>query len=82
MPTTRIYNVECECGEETMVAITHWAATRYEPPDGETSPEECPNCGRSFVDGEDTNGQTWSEVEPDPDIYEDDRYEERWEPRW
>lgn len=76
---TTVYDVECECGEETTVAVTYWPATRTDPADGETSPEECPKCGATFVDFD--KAQVWVEREPDPDIYEDDRHD-RWEPRW
>lgn len=68
MPHTEVYDVTCsECGAETAVAVTHWPATRYDPPDGETNPEECPKCGHFFGDDD-----RWQEAEPpEPDPYYD-----------
>lgn len=71
MPTTTVYEVTCSgCETETTVAMTYWPATRWDPPDGETSPEECPKCGRPFDDSD-----SWSESEP-PEP-ERDYFEER-----
>ena len=52
-------------------ALAFWlsgCATRYEPPDGETSPEECPKCGHPF--GEEDK---WEESEPPEPDHHDDR---------
>ncbi len=67
MPRTEVYDVTCaECGTETTVGITRYPATRYEPADGETSPEECPKCGKPFNDVD-----RWGESEPpEPDPYD------------
>jgi hypothetical protein len=76
MPTTTVYDVTCsECGTETTVAETYWPATRYDPPDGETSPEECPKCGHCW-DSTDSR----AEVEPDPPERDDWDDRGRWEP--
>jgi len=69
MPNTEVYEVTCsECETETTVAVTRWPATRTDPADGETSPEECPKCGKPFNDTD-----NWAESEP-PERY--DRHED------
>lgn len=69
MPFTEVYEVTCsECEAETTVAVTTWPATRYDPPDGETKPEECPKCGHSFDESD-----KWESSEPpEPDHHQDD----------
>lgn len=60
MPVTTVYEVTCaECGAETTVADTVMPATRFSPAEGETSPEECPECGKPFDQDDD-----WQETEP------------------
>ena len=57
---TEVFEVTCgECGTETTVAETYWPATRWDPADGETSPEECPKCGKPW-------DETDERVESDP----------------
>ena len=70
--TTEVYDVTCsECEQVTTVVETHIPATRWDPPDGDRSPEECPKCGHEFDSGDD-----WTEAEPDPD-----RLRDEWEDR-
>lgn len=68
MPLTTVYTVTCsECETETTVACTHWPATRWDPADGETTPEECPTCGHPFGEAD-----GWDEQEPpEPDHHGD-----------
>lgn len=69
MPYTTVYEATCsECETETTVAITVWPATRWDPADGETSPEECPKCGHPF---DDTDEYVEHEP-PEPDHHRDD----------
>ena len=51
------------CRHGTAVAEAYWPATRWDPPDGERSPEECEGCGEPF--GE----ETWWEQDEPPDPY-------------
>lgn len=69
MATTTVYEVTCSgCDEETTVVETVMHATRFAPAEGETSPEECPKCGKHFDDDDD-----WQEGEPpEPDHHRDD----------
>jgi hypothetical protein len=71
VPVSTLYDVTCsECGAETAVAETVWPATRHDPADGETSPEECPGCGHPFGQSDE-----WREAEPpEPDHH----YERAW----
>ena len=68
MPDTRVHEVTCaDCGVETTVGVTLWPATRHEPADGQTSPEECPKCGKPFGPEDE-----WRESEPpEPDPHPD-----------
>ncbi len=60
MARSALYDVACaECGTETEVCETVWPQTRWDPADGETSPEECPNCGKPFGPED-----AWAELEP------------------
>ncbi len=61
MPRTELYAVVCrDCETETTVAETVWPATRVDPADGETKPEECPKCGLPFSESE-----NWTLLEPE-----------------
>jgi len=67
MPSTELFDVACSvCDTETAVAVTIWPATRIDPADGETTPEECPKCGHPFGDDD-----KWERSEP-PDREPDD----------
>ncbi len=60
MPRSTLYDVICaECGAETEVCETVWPQTRWDPADGETSPEECEGCGKPF-----TQNDHWVELDP------------------
>jgi len=72
MPETSVYEVVCaDCGVQTTVGVTRYPATRYEPADGSTDPEECPSCGKPFDPSD--NWQESEPPEPEPrDDYDDD----------
>lgn len=49
---TRYMTATCgECAATTDVVEVYWPATRYDPPDGETNPEECSGCGAGWDSG-------------------------------
>lgn len=63
MPTTIYLTATCtKCGKETTVVEVVWAATRWDPADGEMRPDEC-ECGQPFDD------DTRYEQEEPPDPY-------------
>lgn len=58
---TELFEVTCaDCATETTVTQTTWPATRIDPADGETTPEECPKCGLPF-----SESSEWILLEPD-----------------
>jgi hypothetical protein len=64
---TRVYDVTCHaCKVESQVGEVHYPATRYDPPDGETQPEECPSCGEPWGEF-----SLWVEAEPPEPLLEE-----------
>jgi endogenous inhibitor of DNA gyrase (YacG/DUF329 family) len=62
---TTVYDVTCaECGAESVAAVTVWPGTRWDPPDGETTPEECPQCGKPFDDTDAMGGVRAARTRP------------------
>lgn len=57
---SNVYDVVCsDCGAETAVVEEYIPATRHDPAEGQTSPEECPGCGKPF-----DQDDRWVEAEP------------------
>jgi hypothetical protein len=73
MPISKPQLATCsKCRTETAVVYTYWPATRWEPPDGELKPEECPECGEPFDD----NTAYADDEPPEPDHHERWEYDE------
>ena len=72
MARTEVFEVTCsECETETTVAVIRYPATLYDPPDGETKPEECPKCGKPWDDDD-----KWEDSEPPEPDYDEWRHHE------